>query len=76
MHISRQFGLCYQNDVSNEKLPVFKWSQITLKSLRLENLTTYLIASGAVSYAMFICIGGFLHVRITPIVSLNLFVVR
>lgn len=70
MHIARQFGFSSQEAISNHA--ILEWSEISLETLRLQNLFYHWLGSLFVSYAMYFGIGGFLHVGIKNKLTLKL----
>lgn len=61
VHIAKQFGYkLEENDINN----TFKWSEISLEYLKLQNLHYFWLGACSFSYGVYFIIGGFLHVGI------------
>ncbi|EEZ98257.2 uncharacterized protein LOC103315179 [Tribolium castaneum] len=60
VHIARQFGYTGRGKNSSGDV-LFKWSEMSLESLGLQDFWSYWMYSCLVSYLMYFVIGGFLH---------------
>lgn len=64
VHMKRQLSSEEFRNIPDNRSSSFKWSEITLESLRLQNIWSFWLSSCIVSYSLYLGIGGFLHVSI------------
>lgn len=62
VHMKKQLGSEEFRNIAENRSSSFKWSEITLESLLLQNLWSFWLSSCLVSYGLYLGIGGFLHV--------------